>query len=358
MLYSVVQWLQADYPGLHVFDFVMVRAVAAILTSLLVTFLIAPSMIARMRASQFSQPIREGIALSHKHKEGTPTMGGILILVSVTFSVLLWGDLHHQSLWVALFVMLSFGGVGALDDFLKLRGRNTKGLSARWKYLLQSLLAGLAVGFLYLHGYGDQSRLVVPFFAEVMPMLGVWFIPLAYFVIVGSSNAVNLTDGLDGLAIMPAVLVSLALGILSYVVGDVSLANAHLLPHAAVSELMVFCAALVGSGLGFLWYNAYPAEVFMGDIGALGVGAALGVVAVLIHQEILLFLMGGVFVAETISVILQVASFRLTGKRIFRMAPLHHHFELKGWPEPQIIVRFWVITFVLVLVGLISLKFR
>jgi phospho-N-acetylmuramoyl-pentapeptide-transferase len=358
MLYSFIQWLQQYYPALQIFDSVLVRSVATILTSLIFCFLIAPGMIVRMRRAQITQPLRQNIAISHEHKADTPTMGGILILVSVTFSVLLWGDLHQQALWVSLFVMLAFGGVGAIDDCLKLKHSSSKGLSARWKYFLQSLCAGVCAWFMYQHGYSDNVQLVVPFTSHIMPVLGLWFLPLAYFVIVGSSNAVNLTDGLDGLAIMPVVLVSLALGILAFVAGNVDLAHQFLLPHVAVAELMVFCGALVGAGLGFLWYNTYPAEIFMGDIGALGLGAALGVVAIFIRQEILLFLMGGIFVVETISVIMQVASYRLTGRRIFRMAPLHHHFELKGWPEPQIIVRFWVVTFVLVLIGLISLKFR
>ncbi len=358
MLYSGIQSLQMQYPALHVFDAITVRAVAAAITALIVSLLIAPGMISRMRAAQFSQPIRMDLPLSHAHKSNTPTMGGILILVSVTFSVILWSDLHHAAVWLALLVMLAFGSIGALDDYLKIRKSNTDGLSARWKMILQSFFALLTVSVMYFNGYADSAQLVLPFISSWMPHLGGWFILLGYFVLVGSSNAVNLTDGLDGLAIMPAVLVSLALGVLAVVSSDIALAQAFSVPHVDVAELMVFCAALVGGGLGFLWFNAYPAQIFMGDIGALGIGAALGVVALSMHQEVLLFLMGGIFVAETVSVILQVMVFRLTGNRLFRMAPLHHHFELKGLPEPQIIVRFWVVTFVLVLIGLVSLQFR
>ncbi len=357
MLYSFIQWLQQYCPSLHVFDAITVRAVAAAVTSLCICLTIGPGMIRRMRAAQMSQPIRSDLPLSHNHKANTPTMGGILILVSVTFSVLLWGNMQHTGLWTALLVMLAFGGIGALDDYLKIHHGNADGLSARWKMILQSVFALITVGVLYEHVGGAETILVLPY-TDWTPVIGWWFIPLGYFVLVGASNAVNLTDGLDGLAIMPAVLVSLALGVLALVAADPELADAFAIPHVNAAELMIFCAALVGGGLGFLWFNAYPAQIFMGDIGALGIGAALGVVSLWLRQEALLFVMGGVFVAETVSVMLQVASFRLTGTRIFRMAPLHHHFELKGLPEPQIIVRFWVVTFVLVLVGLVSLQFR
>lgn len=358
MLYSGIQWLEPFFPGLHVFDIVMVRALVALFTSWAIVMLMAPSIINRMHEAQFNQPIRSDIALSHEHKSNTPTMGGIMILVAVVCSTLLWGDLHDKSMWLAMFVMLSFGGIGALDDYLKLKYASSKGLKASWKYFLQSLFAGVTIWLLYQDGYAQSAVLVFPFMSQVMPHIGLWFIPLAYFVIVGTSNAVNLTDGLDGLAIMPVVLVSLALGIVASIIADSQTAQAFQLPYEPVGELIIFCGALVGGGIGFLWFNAYPAQIFMGDVGALGAGASLGVVSILLHQEILLFLMGGIFVAETLSVILQVASYQMTGRRIFRMAPLHHHFELKGWPEPQITIRFWIATFVLVLLGLISVKLR
>jgi phospho-N-acetylmuramoyl-pentapeptide-transferase len=275
-------------------------------------------------------------------------------------SVLLWGDLSNPYIWIALFVTMGFGAIGCVDDYRKITKKNTKGLSARKKLLFQSLIALLATSFLYFSATsGSETQLVIPFCKTVMIHLGLFYFVFSYFVIVGTSNAVNLTDGLDGLAIMPSILVILALGIFAYVTGNVHFANylsLPYLPHAA--ELVVFCGALVGAGLGFLWYNSYPAQVFMGDVGSLSIGGALGIVAVMIRQELILLLMGGVFVAETISVILQVASFKLRGKRIFKMAPLHHHFELSGWPEPKVIVRFWIITVILVLLGLATLKLR
>lgn len=287
-------------------------------------------------------------------------MGGALILVAVSVAVLLWADLGNRYIWIVLFTTLSFGIVGLIDDYKKLVLKDSRGLSARWKYLAQSVLGlGVAVALYVTAAVPADTQLIVPFFKDVVLDLGPAFVLLAYLVIVGTSNAVNLTDGLDGLAILPTVLVAGALGVFAYVSGHLYLSKYLLIPYMpGVGELAIFCGALVGAGLGFLWFNAYPAQVFMGDVGALALGAALGVVAVAVRQELVLFIMGGVFVMETVSVILQVASYKLTGRRIFRMAPLHHHFELKGWPEPRVIVRFWIVTVILVLIGLASLKIR
>lgn len=287
-------------------------------------------------------------------------MGGALILVSVAVSTLLWSDLSNNKIWVALIVTMLFGLIGGVDDYKKLVYGSSKGLSAKAKYFWQTVFGlGAAVVMYRMAETPIETTLILPFVKDVMIPLGGWFVVLSYFVIVGSSNAVNLTDGLDGLAIMPTVMVAGALGIFAYLTGHIGFAGYLGIPYVAGSgELVIFCGSLVGAGLGFLWFNTYPAQVFMGDIGALALGAALGVVAVLIRQELVLLIMGGVFVMETVSVIMQVASFKLTGKRIFRMAPLHHHFELKGWPEPRVIVRFWIITVILVLIGLASLKVR
>jgi phospho-N-acetylmuramoyl-pentapeptide-transferase len=304
--------------------------------------------------------VRDDGPESHLSKAGTPTMGGALILVAIAVATLLWADLANRYVWVVLLVTLAFGAIGWVDDYRKLVYGNSRGLSARAKYSWQSL-AALATGlFLY---YAAQSpadtALIVPFFKEVAISLGGWYVLVVYFVIVGSSNAVNLTDGLDGLAILPTVLIAGALAIFAYTAGHVYIAKYLGIPYVSdVGEVAVFCGAMVGAGLGFLWFNAYPAQVFMGDVGALALGAALGTVAVLVRQELVFFVMAGVFVMETVSVILQVASYKLTGRRIFRMAPLHHHFELKGWPEPRVIVRFWIVTVILVLSGLATLKIR
>jgi phospho-N-acetylmuramoyl-pentapeptide-transferase len=306
------------------------------------------------------QTIREEGPQSHLKKRGTPTMGGMLILLSITCGVLLWGDLTNKFTWVILLVTLGFGFIGWLDDYRKLVLKNSAGLKARWKYLLQSFVGLSAIIFLYVTAiYPAETELVMPFFKYLVVELGWFYIIFSYFVVVGSSNAVNLTDGLDGLAILPTVLVAGALGVFAYLTGNYVFSHYLYIPFIpGAGEVAVFCSAMVGAGLGFLWFNTYPAQIFMGDVGALGLGAALGIIAVIIRQELVLFLMGGVFVLETISVILQVASFKLTGKRIFKMAPIHHHFELKGWAEPKVIVRFWIITFVLVLLGLSTLKIR
>ena len=317
-------------------------------------------MIRHLSFRQIGQQVRNDGPESHLSKAGTPTMGGALILVAIAAATLLWADLGNRYVWVVLLVTLAFGAIGWVDDYKKLVYGNSKGLRAATKITWQSL-AALATG-LYLY-YAAQSpaetELIVPFFKDVAVPMGAWYMVLVYFVVVGSSNAVNLTDGLDGLAILPTVLIAGALAIFAYATGHVYIAEYLHIPFIReVGEVAVFCGAIVGAGLGFLWFNAYPAQVFMGDIGALALGAALGTVAILVRQELVFFLMAGVFVMETVSVILQVASFKLTGRRIFRMAPLHHHFELKGWPEPRVIVRFWIITVILVLFGLATLKIR
>lgn len=360
MLLYLTQWLAHSYSGFNVFQYITLRAILGVLTALVFLFIFGPAMIRWLSQYQIGQQIRELGPQSHQKKAGTPTMGGALILAAVAVSTLLWADLSNRYIWVVLIVTLLFGAIGWWDDYKKLVLKNSKGLSARAKYFWQSVVGLGAALFLYFGAQTPaETQLIIPFLKDAYVQLGLGFILLAYLVIVGSSNAVNLTDGLDGLAIMPTVLVAGALGIFAYVTGHVKFADYLGIPHVSgVGELGVLCGALVGAGLGFLWFNAYPAQVFMGDIGALALGAALGVIAVIVHQEIVLFIMGGVFVMETMSVVLQVASFKLTGKRIFRMAPLHHHFELKGWPEPRVIVRFWIITVLLVLIGLASLKIR
>ncbi len=342
------------------FGFITFRTVMAALTAMLASLLIGPLFIRHMIERQIGQPIRELGPQSHLSKAGTPTMGGTLILISLVLSTLLWADLSNRYVWTVLFVTTAFGMIGFVDDWRKLKYRNSDGLPARWKYSLQSLAALAVAIFLYLSADVPANiQLFVPFFKDVALPLGPGFIVLTYFVIVGSSNAVNLTDGLDGLAIMPAVFVAVGLGIFAYATGHTVFADYLALPYVpGVGELAIFCAALAGAGLGFLWFNTYPAQVFMGDVGALAVGAALGLVAVAVRQEIVFVIMAGLFVIETLSVILQVASFKLTGRRIFRMAPIHHHFELKGWPEPKVIVRFWIIAVMLVLVGLATMKIR
>jgi phospho-N-acetylmuramoyl-pentapeptide-transferase len=360
MLRYVADWLTQYYTGFNVFSYLTLRAILAALTALLISFLIGPVMIRKLAEHQVGQRVRSDGPQTHLTKAGTPTMGGALILVAITVATLLWADLSNRFVWITLAVTIAFGLIGFWDDYLKLVVGNSRGLIARYKYFWQSV-AGLGAAIaLYATARSEiETTLIVPFFKDVLIPLGPLFIVLAYFVIVGSSNAVNLTDGLDGLAIMPAVLVAGALGVFAYASGNVVFANYLAIPYVAGSgEVLVFCTAIFGAGLGFLWFNTYPAQVFMGDIGALALGAALGVVAVIVRQEIVLFIMGGVFVMETVSVILQVGSFKLRGKRIFRMAPIHHHFELKGWAEPKVIVRFWIITVILVLVGLATLKLR
>ena len=336
------------------------RAILGTLTALSILLLMGPLMIRKLSFHQIGQSVRSDGPQTHLIKTGTPTMGGALILIAIAISTLLWADLDNKYVWVVLFVTLSFGLVGWVDDYRKVVEKNSKGLSARWKIIWQSVFALIAASFLYYTASTPaETQLLVPLFKNVLIDMGAGYIFLSYFVIVGSSNAVNLTDGLDGLAIMPTVMVGAALGLFCYFTGHARFAEYLHMPYiAGVGELLIICTSIAGAGLGFLWFNTYPAQVFMGDVGALSLGAALGVIAVIARQEAVLFIMGGVFVAETISVILQVASFKLTGRRIFRMAPIHHHFELKGWAEPKVIVRFWIITVVLVLIGLGTLKLR
>ena len=361
MLLAFFQWLGHDVRAFNVFNYITLRAVLAALTALAISFVVGPTMIRKLTAYKIGQSVRDDGPQTHLIKAGTPTMGGALILVSIVISTLLWADLKNMYVWVVLVITAGFGAVGWVDDYRKVVHRNPKGLSARSKIFWQSVIALAAVAFIaYSTKLPAQTELIVPFFKTVaIPLGAIGFMVLAYFVIVGTSNAVNLTDGLDGLAIMPTVMVASALAIFAYVAGNVVFSKYLQLPYIpGAGELAVFCAAIAGAGLAFLWFNAYPAEVFMGDVGALALGGALGAVAVIVRQEIVLFIMGGVFVVETLSVVLQVASFKLTGKRIFRMAPLHHHYELKGWKENQVVVRFWIITMILVLIGLSTLKLR
>ncbi|HEC17697.1 MAG TPA: phospho-N-acetylmuramoyl-pentapeptide-transferase [Sedimenticola sp.] len=361
MLLYLAEYLTRFHSGFNVFQYLTLRAILGVLTALVISFVVGPVMIRRLSVHQIGQTVRTDGPESHLAKAGTPTMGGALLLVAVAVSTLLWSDLANRYVWVLLVVTLLFGVVGFVDDYKKLVLKDSVGLAARYKYLWQSLIGFGAALTLYLTAASPaETQLIIPFIKDAVFDLGPFgFVLLSYFVIVGCSNAVNLTDGLDGLAIMPTVLVAGALGIFVYASGNSNFSNYLMIPYLpGVGEGVVFCGALVGAGLGFLWFNAYPAQVFMGDVGALSMGAALGVLAVIVRQELVLLIMGGVFVVETVSVMLQVASFKLTGRRIFRMAPLHHHYELKGWPEPRIIVRFWIITVILVLVGLASLKIR
>jgi phospho-N-acetylmuramoyl-pentapeptide-transferase len=360
MLLYLAQFLSQFDPGFNVFQYLTLRAILGALTALIISFVVGPVMIRRLSFHQIGQTVRDDGPQSHLSKAGTPTMGGTLLLVAIGVSTLLWCDLSNRYVWVVLSVTLLFGVIGFYDDYKKVALKDSKGLAARYKYLSQSVVGLGAALFLYMTSTQPaETQLIIPFWKDLVIDLGPWFILLTYFVIVGSSNAVNLTDGLDGLAIMPTVLVAGALGIFVYVSGHAKISEYLLIPFLpGIGEVTIFCGALIGSGLGFLWFNAYPAQVFMGDVGALALGAALGVVAVVARQELVLLIMGGVFVMETVSVILQVGSYKLTGRRIFRMAPLHHHFELKGWPEPRVIVRFWIITVILVLIGLASLKIR
>jgi phospho-N-acetylmuramoyl-pentapeptide-transferase len=360
MLYSLAEYLSHFHSGFNLFGYLTMRSILGVLTALLISLVIGPSMIRYLSSYNIGQSVRNDGPKSHFSKAGTPTMGGALILVAIVVSTLLWSDLSSRFVWIVLFVTIGFGAIGWVDDYKKIVHRNSKGLIGRWKYFWQSLI-GLAAALILFNTaqFPIETQLIVPFVKDILIDLGWMYVVLTYFVIVGCSNAVNLTDGLDGLAILPTVLVGGALGIFAYLTGNYNFSVYLGIPYVpGVGEMVVFCGAIVGAGFGFLWFNTYPAQVFMGDVGALALGAALGVVAVIVRQELVLFIMGGIFVVETMSVVLQVASFKLTGRRVFRMAPLHHHFELKGWPEPRIIVRFWIITVVLVLIGLASLKVR
>lgn len=367
MLLALAQWLSQDVRTFSVFNYITLRAVLAAMTALFIGFMVGPAMIRKLAEMKIGQAVRDDGPQTHLVKAGTPTMGGALILTSIAVTTLLWGDLHNAYIWVVLLTTLGVGAIGWVDDYRKVVHRNPKGLSARAKMFWQSLIA-LAVGaYLWMHAsLPAHTELIVPFFKYlVFPLGAAGFIVVVYLVIVGSSNAVNLTDGLDGLAIMPTVMVSGALAIFAYAAGHAVFSKYLGVPYIpGAGELAVFCAAIAGAGLAFLWFNAYPAEVFMGDVGALALGAALGTVAVIVRQELVLFIMGGVFVVEAVSVMLQVSYFKYTkkrfgeGRRILLMAPLHHHFEQKGWKETQVVVRFWIITMLLVLLGLATLKLR
>lgn len=360
MLLWLSSWLESYLHSFHVFQYLTLRTILATLTSLIISLFLGPMIIRRLSLKHIGQVVRDDGPKTHLTKAGTPTMGGTLVLVAILMSTLLWGDLNNRFIWLVLLMTLGFGAIGYWDDYKKLILKHSRGMPARQKYLLQSVLGLSAAIYLYSSAvFPSETDLLLPFLKNYYIFLGPLFIILTYFVIVGSSNAVNLTDGLDGLAIMPSVMIAAALGIFAYATGNVQHAAYLAIPYVpGAGELVVFCGAFVGAGLGFLWFNTYPAQVFMGDVGALSLGAALGTIAVIVRQEIVFFLMSGIFVLETVSVILQVASFKLTGRRIFKMAPIHHHFELKGWPEPRVIVRFWIITFVLVLCGLATLKLR
>jgi phospho-N-acetylmuramoyl-pentapeptide-transferase len=360
MLIWLAEWLTQFESGFNVFSYLTLRAILSTLTALLIAILIGPKMIRWLQTMQIGQTVRDDGPQSHLSKSGTPTMGGVLILAAILTSCLLWADLTNKYVLVTLFVVVTFGILGFVDDYRKVVRKDPKGLIARWKYFWQSAIAIGVAFFLYSTTTQEaETQLIVPFFKEVMPQLGILYLVLTYFVIVGTSNAVNLTDGLDGLAIVPTILVAGAFAIFAYATGNVNFSSYLNIPFIPMtSELVIVCTAIVGAGLGFLWFNTYPAQVFMGDVGSLALGGTLGVLAVLVRQEIVLFIMGGIFVAETLSVILQVGSFKMRGKRIFRMAPIHHHYELKGWPEPRVIVRFWIISLILVLVGLATLKLR
>ncbi len=359
MLHWLAEYLTQYYSAFNVFSYLTFRAIVSTLTALFISLYFGPKLIRYLQKMQIGQTVRDDGPESHLSKSGTPTMGGILILAAIVFSVLLWADLSNTYVWVVLFVVTSFGIIGFVDDYRKVIRKDSNGLIAKWKYFWQTV-SGLATAvFLYQISHPEQTFLLIPFVKDVMPQLGLFYIVMTYFVIVGTSNAVNLTDGLDGLAIVPTIMVAGAFALFAYVTGNVNFASYLNIQHIAMtSELVVVCTAIVGAGLGFLWFNTYPAQVFMGDVGSLALGAGLGVIAVLVRQELVLFIMGGVFVIETVSVILQVGSYKMRGQRIFRMAPIHHHYELKGWPEPRVIVRFWIISMILVLIGLATLKLR
>ena len=358
MLVWLSDYLMQFNSAFAVLQYITVRGIFSVLTALGVSLLVGPILIRALNANQIGQVIRDDGPQSHLSKAGTPTMGGVLILVGITVSTLLWSDLTNHYVWVLLLVTLAFGAVGWVDDYRKVFRKNTVGLPARWKYFWQSLIGIAAAVVLYKSALGPaETQYILPFFKSVALDLGLFYIVISYFFIVGFSNAVNLTDGLDGLAILPSVLVGGALGAIAYLAGHVEFASYLQIPYVAGSgEVVIFAGGLLGAGLGFLWFNTYPAQIFMGDVGALALGAALGTMAIIARHELVLVIMGGVFVMETLSVILQVGSFKLTGKRIFKMAPIHHHFELMGWPETRVIVRCWIITVMLVLFGLATLK--
>ena len=360
MLLELARWLQEFARLFALFDYITMRAILGALTALALSLWLGPAVIERLSRLKGGQPIRTDGPQSHFSKAGTPTMGGALILMTISLSTLLWADLRNRYIWIVLGVLVSFGLIGWLDDWIKIVRRDPNGLKSRHKYALQSVFGAIAAGVLFTTADApSNTTLYLPLLKDVAVPLGGLFMVIAYFWIVGFSNAVNLTDGLDGLAIMPTVLVAGGLGIFAYASGNAVFSDYLQIPAVpGAGELAIVCAAIAGAGLGFLWFNTFPAMVFMGDIGALALGAALGAIAVIVRQELILVIMGGIFVIETLSVMIQVASFKLTGKRVFRMAPIHHHFELKGWPEPRVIVRFWIISVILVLVALATLKVR
>jgi phospho-N-acetylmuramoyl-pentapeptide-transferase len=360
VLYYLFERLTGELSFFNVFRYLTMRAILGVLTALAVSLWIGPIVIRRLVNRQMGQTVRKDGPQSHLSKAGTPTMGGAMILIAVFVATLAWADLRNRFVWVVLLTTLAFGAIGWVDDYKKIINKDPKGIGARQKFFWQTVSGLAAAIFLYVTAHTPaETELILPLFKNVFVPLGPFYILLAWCVIVGSSNAVNLTDGLDGLAIMPCVMVASGLGIFAYVIGNANFSSYLGFPYIpGVGEVLVICAAIIGAGLGFLWFNTYPAMVFMGDIGALALGAALGAIAIVTRQEVVLFIMGGLFVMETLSVMLQVASFKMTGKRIFRMAPLHHHFELKGWPEPRVIVRFWIISLMLVLIGLATLKIR
>ncbi|WMY94829.1 MAG: phospho-N-acetylmuramoyl-pentapeptide-transferase [Arsenophonus sp.] len=360
MLVWLAKYLVQYFSGFHLFSYLTFRAITSLLTALGISLWIGDRLIAYLQKLQINQIVRHEGPKSHFSKHGTPTMGGILILFSILISTLLWTKLTNPYVWYVLFILLGYGIIGFIDDYKKIISQDSKGLIARWKYFWQSILS-LSIAFiLYITGHDTPVTVfVVPFLKDMMPQLGLLYIVLTYFVIVGTSNAVNLTDGLDGLAIMPTVFISFGFALVAWATGNFNFANYLSIPYITyAAELVIVCSAIVGAGLGFLWFNTYPAQVFMGDVGSLALGGVLGTIAVLIRQEFLLLIMGGIFVIETLSVILQVISFKMCGQRIFLMAPIHHHYELKGWPEPRVIVRFWIISLILVLIGLVTLKVR
>jgi len=356
----IAEYLTEIDSGFDVFKYLTLRIVLSTLTALALSLMIGPVLISYLKKKKIGQTIRDDGPQSHLSKAGTPTMGGVLIVLTVVISTLLWGDLSNRYVWLAIIATVLFAGIGFVDDYKKLVFGNSDGLSAKVKYSLQSVFALGIAWFMYSTAPSlAETSLLIPFVKDVSWEMGWLFIPFVYLVIVGSSNAVNLTDGLDGLAIMPSVMIASAFVLFAYVTGHVYFSDYLGIPYViGVGEIAVFCGALVGAGLGFLWFNTYPAQVFMGDTGSLALGAALAVVAVSVRQELVFVIMGGVFVMETLSVIIQVISFKTTGRRVFKMAPIHHHFELKGWPEPRVVVRFWIITVILVLIGLASLKIR
>ena len=358
MLYHLLFPLHVDYTFFNVFRYITFRTIYAAITALLLCFVIGPWLIRELGTHQLGQVIRRDGPESHLAKEGTPTMGGLLIVLATVIPTLLWANLGNPYIWIAVLVTVGFGAIGFVDDYKKVVRKDSKGLSARKKLFFQFALAAVAATLLYLD-VGIQPKVGIPFFKKLNPSLGVFYIPFIILVIVGASNAVNLTDGLDGLAIGPSIISAGTYMLFAYLAGHIKIANYLQIPYVpGAGELTIFCGAMAGAGIGFLWYNTYPASVFMGDTGSLSIGAALGVVAVMVKQEIVLALVGGVFVMEAVSVILQVYSYKTTRKRIFRMAPVHHHFELEGWAEPKIIVRFWIISVILALLAISTLKIR